>query len=276
MGDLGTLAGGTSAAYGINDGGQVVGESDGRAFLFDGVMRDLGSLGGSSSVATAINNAGQVVGYSTTAGGATHAFLLQGDQMTDIGTLGGSWSRAYAINRWGQVIGISATAGDADVHVFSYGDGAIQDIETLLPPGTSFSKDNWIGREKAPGLGLNDLGTIVGAAPCTPTEFCVSAQHAYKLTDTVAAVCEAGSTGVTGGGTKYVRVVVQDRGSGLRGIHVLQSANANVEIAPFQVATPKEEVVTLTQRKTGVPFGARLDVADVAGNVATCAFSQKA
>src|SRR5687768_14416721 len=72
--DLGTLGGSDSIAYGINDAGQVVGQSltaggDLRAFITgpDGVgMRDLGTLGGNGSIARSINDAGQVVGYSLT------------------------------------------------------------------------------------------------------------------------------------------------------------------------------------------------------------------
>jgi len=274
MSDLGTLAGGTSAAYGINDLGQIVGESDGMAFLWDGAMRALGTLGGSSSVATAIINNGQVVGYSTTPSGSTHAFVTQEGQMIDIGTLGGSWSRAYAINRWGQVIGVSATAGDTEVHVFTYGDGVMQDVDALAPAGTSFSKDNSFGREKGPGLSLNDYGTLVGSGACTPTEFCSGRQHAYKLTDTVQPTCELVSTRAAGG-RRYMQLVVQELGSGLRTIHVLEASNAAVEVASFQPATPREVAVTVTQKDVRLGFAVKLEAADIAGNSVACIFSKR-
>jgi probable HAF family extracellular repeat protein len=82
--DLGMLPGGYfSAAYGINDRGQVVGWSTSatsgadHASLYDyGVMTDLGMLpGGNSSTASAINNRGQIVGYSGTPYSPWHAAI---------------------------------------------------------------------------------------------------------------------------------------------------------------------------------------------------------
>lgn len=56
-------------------------------------MSYLGSLGGSFSYGTGINNAGQVVGQSNTVGngdglGSGDAFLYSNGVMTDLGTLG--------------------------------------------------------------------------------------------------------------------------------------------------------------------------------------------
>lgn len=81
--DIGTLGGGFTKIYDMNDLGQIVGESessnisfvDGRpeqhAFLLqDGLMTDLGALSGDlgflgdRSVATSINNHGQIIGTS--------------------------------------------------------------------------------------------------------------------------------------------------------------------------------------------------------------------
>lgn len=84
--DLGTF-GGASKAYALNDIGQVVGESSGKAFRYSGgTMLDLGTLGGTSAVAYGINNSGVVVGASTVMSGASHAFSWNGVQQ-DLGTV---------------------------------------------------------------------------------------------------------------------------------------------------------------------------------------------
>ena len=124
--DLGTLPGGdsfdSSTASGINDRGQIVGQSDTpsfelHAFLWeDGKMSDLGTLpSGGFSEAEAINNLGQVVGQGDVASGAGHhAFLWEKGKMTDLGTLpGSSLSNALDINDRGQVVGSSTLASDS-------------------------------------------------------------------------------------------------------------------------------------------------------------------
>jgi probable HAF family extracellular repeat protein len=82
MFDLGTLAGGYSNGLGINPTGQVVGSSDGRAFVTDLYgMNDLNTLlvasatGWTLEAATAINDAGQITGYGLLEGQRL-AFLL--------------------------------------------------------------------------------------------------------------------------------------------------------------------------------------------------------
>jgi probable HAF family extracellular repeat protein len=83
MRDLGTLRGGYSFAMGINGAGDIVGESDGSAFLYrNGQMMDLNSaLGGAlGNIATAmaINDRGQIVGQAWFLDSpcGPHAFVL--------------------------------------------------------------------------------------------------------------------------------------------------------------------------------------------------------
>jgi len=136
MTDLGTLGGQVSQVAGVNDRGQIVGQSStatgaSHAFLWQGgTMTDLGTLGGNMSEAVAVNARGQVVGNSATATGAAHAFLWQGGTMTDLGTLGGDVAQVSAVNDRGQVVGMSTTA-TGEARAFLWRDGAMTDLGTL-------------------------------------------------------------------------------------------------------------------------------------------------
>ncbi len=115
---------------------------------------DLGTLGGSSLIGAGLNNLGQVVGSSTTASGATHAFITgaNGLGLTDLGTLGGASSYASAINDAGQVVG-SADRADGLTRAFATGAGGVgmTDLGTL-------------GGSTSGATGINNLGQIVGYA----------------------------------------------------------------------------------------------------------------
>ncbi|MBL8377776.1 MAG: DUF3466 family protein [Burkholderiales bacterium] len=148
----------------INASGQIVGGTGGKAALYSGgSILDLGTLGGAVSFAIAINDAGQVVGRAQTGTGQTHAFLYSGGSMTDLGTLGGSFSHAWDINAVGQVVGSAAKpslvpgAMPPEVsHAFLYENGTMIDLNTLLPPGSSF-------RSLDIAFGINDFGAIAGS-----------------------------------------------------------------------------------------------------------------
>ncbi len=107
--DLGSLSGGLTWAFGLDDAGRVVGGSVvasepftiWRAFLWeDGVMTDLGTLGGEYSFAYDINNVGQVVGRALTDEGYQFAFFWEDGEMIPIQA-----AVANSINDLGQVVG---------------------------------------------------------------------------------------------------------------------------------------------------------------------------
>jgi probable HAF family extracellular repeat protein len=188
--NLGTLGGNTSMAYGINESGQVVGESRTsltimdpnagpeftpgslvvpHAFLYSGNnMQDLGGRA-NSSAAHSINATGQAVGFFfARPGGYNHAFLYSNSKTQDIGSFGSASARqsfANAINASGQVVGWSDTGlppillkhpgpmvpAASPQHAFSYQDGKMQDLGTL---GGDFST----------AFGINDAGQIAGYA----------------------------------------------------------------------------------------------------------------
>jgi probable HAF family extracellular repeat protein len=101
-------------------------------------VTDLGSLGGVvSNAANGINNRGQVVGQSNLPGDAvTHAFFWQKGVMTDLGTLpGDSSSIAFDINDKGQVVGISCDV-NFNCRAFLWQNGMMTGLNTLIPPNS--------------------------------------------------------------------------------------------------------------------------------------------
>lgn len=149
--DLSTLPGAnSSSALGINDAGQVVGISGGRAFLWNSNtgMQNLSTFGRNVSRALGVNNAGQVVGEFD-----GRAFLWDSSSgIQDLGTLGGNFSAALAINNAGQVAGISTTGNGNEVRAFFWESSTgMQNLGTL----PNFPSDS-IAR------GINDTGQVVG------------------------------------------------------------------------------------------------------------------
>ena len=63
--DLGTLAGGASMAYDINDSGQIVGWSDGSPFVWDPATQEMKPLASGFGSANSINDYGQIAGILT-------------------------------------------------------------------------------------------------------------------------------------------------------------------------------------------------------------------
>src|SRR5215216_5820125 len=168
MTELGVLPGGSSsAAWGINDVGQIVGESNfdetsgGRAILYEnGTMTNLGTLPNPGtygrSVAYDINDSGQVVGVSDTMEGSTdgraheHAFLFEDGTMTDLHALGSNdRSMAVAINNSGQIVGSEGFANGGGT-AFLYENGNTTDLSARMGVYRSNPED------------ISDSGQIVG------------------------------------------------------------------------------------------------------------------
>jgi probable HAF family extracellular repeat protein len=194
--DLGTLPGAlTSTAYGINERGDVVGESDGHAVLWrDRRIIDLGA-----GTARGVNEHGVVVG-SADVGGTTHAMLWRQGRAVDLGTLpGATTSCALAVNDRGDVAGYGDSAsgalraivwragtavdlGPAGAYASSARDvNARGDVvgEIFLPPqemkdlatvwrhGTA----SVLTQDSAVASGINDQGDITGFFFTTPGSF---------------------------------------------------------------------------------------------------------
>ena len=188
--NLGTLGGNQSAAFGVNNHGQIIGYATNatpdpwpliipygtqmRAFLWQsGTMRDLGTLGGPDSVGLYINDRGHVSGASFTSDipepstgiPPLEPFLWDGRKMHSLGTLGGVYGAVFGMNDKDQVIGNSSTAdapgaclfGGPGCHGFLWDRGKIRDLGTL--GGTS----------SIPAM-LNDAGDVAGGANTTNDE----------------------------------------------------------------------------------------------------------
>jgi probable HAF family extracellular repeat protein len=97
---------------------------------------DLGTLGGLASAAYGINNFGQIVGQAQTASGDWHASLWENGAITDLGVFGSDpFGGANSINDRGQIVGFSGQ-GYEDIttaHALLWQNGSMTDLQTLIP-----------------------------------------------------------------------------------------------------------------------------------------------
>jgi probable HAF family extracellular repeat protein len=165
--NLGSLggAGSYSAANGINDSGQIVGDSGitiaGQAIveatLWNGTSpTDLGSLYGAGSLALSINDQGQAVGGSLLSSTFNEvATLWNGTAMTNLGTLPGfGSSEAISINNSGVAAGVSINFSTSAEQATLWNGAAATPL-----PG--------LGGLQSQASGINSLGTIVGSSEVT-------------------------------------------------------------------------------------------------------------
>ena len=157
--DLGTLGGGNSTAFAVNNAGQVVGEADlnvnvYHAFLWlpapaygmPAGMNDLGSLGGRTT-ARGINQYGEVVGgdndyihpllWLPFAAYGLHAGLNDLNSLPQIGAAGFIATFAYSINNNHQVAGVAQSNADGTSHgfVLDLQTGVFTDLGTQMGQG---------------------------------------------------------------------------------------------------------------------------------------------
>jgi probable HAF family extracellular repeat protein len=144
----------SSAAWDINDRGQVLGSLNGKAVLWDHrIPHQLNTLVQTQGSAVALNNLGEIIGTfavdpDADGNSTTHAFLLRGAVLTDLGAIS-SQSFAHDINDAGQIVGTS------DGRAVVWLNGKLVDLNSI----TAGLSDSLVLTD---AVGINQKGQIVG------------------------------------------------------------------------------------------------------------------
>jgi probable HAF family extracellular repeat protein len=197
--DIGTLGGTHSFANGINNAGDVVGESwmpgdtGTHAFLYSGgIMQDLGTLGGASSSASAINDSGQIVGTASTPTNESHAFIRDGGVMTDLNNLISSsgWVlvQATAINATGAIVGIGRINNETHAFLLTPTDTPPTDT---LPPVLHLPANMTVPAFNAEGAYVYYVATATDDVDYNPIVSCVPPSASLFPVGTTTVLCTA-------------------------------------------------------------------------------------
>lgn len=159
------IGGAGSAAYDLNNAGQVVGTlaagAGSHAFFFDGSnLADLGTFGGASSSANGLNDNGTVVGWADAADGTRQAFVTTNGGISGLSlSLSGS-SDASGINNTGVIVGTfeaTNSVGDVAPQAYLWTNGVVTQLGPALAENYGFGERDY-------GNAINNAGTAVGTA----------------------------------------------------------------------------------------------------------------
>ncbi len=179
---------GSTAAYGINDSGVIVGGfcvqgvagcpidltlGSSHAFMDDnGVFTQLDFPGAELTTAFGINNAGAIVGiYTTTA--VEHSFIYQNGVYADLNYPGANWTIAQGINNAGVVVGYYQDTLDR-VFGFMYYKGQWAQINARSGGSTAIigisNHNDLVGTWSGPGLNPAIKGVPTKSIPILQNE----------------------------------------------------------------------------------------------------------
>ncbi|HLA57216.1 MAG TPA: hypothetical protein VK622_00570 [Puia sp.] len=150
----------TSEATGVNDQGIIVGwkqpvGGQPAAFIVypGGGLQPVAAFQEPGSKAYGIGNGGHVVGESINAG-VTRAYMwTQAGGLVYLDTLGGISSWATDVNTAGSAVG-TVVMPDGNPRAFLYENGVMNDLNTLIPPGSGWQLED--------AVAINDNGQIAG------------------------------------------------------------------------------------------------------------------